>query len=45
MRVVAVVDPIKVNITNYNSTEKINVSNNPTIQNSKKHKMQFLKVL
>lgn len=43
MRVVAVVDPIKVNITNYpdGKTEKVLVSNNPTIPNTKKHKMLF----
>ena len=41
MRVVAVLDPIKVNLTNYEGTEKIKISNNPTIENSKKHTMQF----
>lgn len=43
MRVVAVLDPIKVNITNYpaNKTEKIMISNNPTIENSKKHPLLF----
>ena len=43
VRAVAVIDPIKVNITNYpaNKTEKIKVSNNPTINNSKKHDMIF----
>ena len=41
MRVVAVLDPIKVNITNYNKTEKIQISNNPTVENSKKHEMNF----
>ena len=43
MRVVAVLDPIKVNITNYdaNKTEKVLISNNPTIKNGKKHKMTF----
>ena len=41
MRVVAVVDPIKVNITNYNKTEKVMISNNPTVENSKKHPITF----
>lgn len=43
IRVVSVIDPIKVNITNYpeNKTEKIKISNNPTINNSKKHTMTF----
>ena len=43
MRVVAVLDPIKVNITNYpaNKTEKFMISNNPTIENSKKHPLLF----
>lgn len=43
MRVVAVLDPIKVNITNYdaNKTEKVLISNNPTIKNGKKHKITF----
>ncbi len=43
MRIVAVIDPIKINITNYptNKTEKIMISNNPTIENSKKHPLLF----
>lgn len=43
MRVVAVIDPIKINITNYpaDKTEKIMISNNPTIENSKKHPLLF----
>lgn len=43
LRVVAVVDPIKIRITNYpsNKTEKIMISNNPTIENSKKHALDF----
>ena len=43
VRAVAVIDPIKVNITNYdaNKAEKVMISNNPTIQNSKKHTMMF----
>ena len=41
MRVVAVVDPIKVNITNYDKTEKVMISNNPTVENSKKHPITF----
>lgn len=43
MRVVAVLDPIKVNITNYPSgkTEKVMISNNPTVENSKKHPLTF----
>lgn len=43
VRAVAVINPIKVNITNYdsNKTEKVMISNNPTISNSKKHKMLF----
>lgn len=43
VRAVAVIDPIKINITNYpaNKTEKIKISNNPTINNSKKHDMIF----
>lgn len=42
-RVVAVIDPIKVNITNYDSSkaEKIKISNNPTVKNSKAHIMMF----
>lgn len=43
MRVVAVLDPIKVNITNMDGkkTEKIMISNNPTVENSKKHPLTF----
>lgn len=43
VRAVAVIDPIKVNITNYdaNKSEKVMISNNPTVQNSKKHPMMF----
>lgn len=43
LRVVAVLDPIKVNITNFpaNKTEKVLISNNPTIENSKKHSILF----
>lgn len=43
LRVVAVVDPIKVNITNYdeNKTETVQISNNPLVENSKKHKLTF----
>lgn len=43
VRAVAVIDPIKVNITNYdaNKSEKVMISNNPTIKNSKKHPMMF----
>ncbi len=43
MRVVAVVDPLKINITNYdaNKVKKVLVSNNPTIPNTKKHTMLF----
>lgn len=43
VRAVAIIDPIKVNITNYadDKTEKIMISNNPTIKTSKKHKMNF----
>ncbi len=42
-RAVAIINPIKINITNYSpdKTEKILISNNPTIQNSKKHVMNF----
>ena len=43
MRVVAVLDPIKVNITNMadDKTEEIEISNNPTVENSKKHPLTF----
>ncbi len=41
-RVMAVINPLKVNITNYNKiSEKIQISNNPTIKNSKKHTAIF----
>ena len=42
-RAVAVIDPLKVVITNYDSkkTEKVKVSNNPTIKNSRSHSMLF----
>lgn len=43
VRAVAIIDPIKINITNYadGKTEKIMISNNPTIKTSKKHKINF----
>ena len=43
MRVVAVIEPIKVNITNLasNHSEKIKISNNPTLKKTKKHTMTF----
>lgn len=43
VRVMAVVDPIKVNLTNYdaNKTEQIKIANNPTLPNSKKHVCTF----
>ena len=42
-RVVAVVDPIKIKITNYpdGKSEDVQISNNPTVENSKKHTMKF----
>lgn len=41
-RVVGVIDPIKVKITNYNKkSEKVMISNNPLHQNSKKHPILF----
>lgn len=43
MRVMAVLDPIKVILTNYdsNKTENVEISNNPTIEKSKKHTVKF----
>ena len=43
VRAIAVINPVKVNITNYdaNKTEKIMISNNPTVENSKKHPTKF----
>ncbi len=43
LRVMAVVDPIKINITNYDEkrTEKVLVSNNPLDPKSKKHTVIF----
>jgi len=41
MRVVAVVNPLKVNITNFNEVQDCLISNNPTIENSEKHVVQF----
>ncbi|MBR6779010.1 MAG: glutamine--tRNA ligase/YqeY domain fusion protein [Clostridia bacterium] len=45
MRVVAVIDPLKINITNYDKVEDVMISNNPTIENSKKHPVKFSKEL
>ena len=41
MRVVAVVNPLKVNITNFNEVQDCLISNNPTVENSEKHIVQF----
>ena len=43
LRVMAVLDPIKVVLTNYDSkkTEDVEISNNPTIEKSKKHPVKF----
>ena len=41
MRVVAVLNPLKVNITNFNEVQDCLISNNPTIENSEKHVVKF----
>ena len=41
MRVVAVVNPIKVNITNFDDVQDCLISNNPTVEDSEKHVIQF----
>lgn len=41
IRCVAVLDPIKVNITNLDHTETVMISNNPTVEDSEKHPITF----
>lgn len=41
MRVMAIIDPIEMDITNYNGTEKISISNNPTIKDARHHNVTF----
>ena len=41
MRVVAVLNPLKVNITNFDGEQDVLISNNPTIEDSEKHIVKF----
>jgi len=41
MRVVAVLNPIKLNITNFDGEQEVLISNNPTIEDSEKHTLIF----
>jgi len=45
MRVVAILNPLKVNITNFDEVQDCLISNNPTVENSEKHVVKFSKEL